>query len=326
MNFSKLNWLCCLCVALLLAACQQDTILDVELPDESPKLVVNSLFNPDSLWTVQVSQTVPLLGTDKPQEVANARVEIIADGAVIEVLPYLAERQVVSRSFSSTAIYQSQTEKPEAGKQYAIRVTAPELDAITASDAIPEPVNIVSSAYRDAIASDVVGPLSEIRLTFEDPAGIQNFYNLRVHNRGIDRETNFIGSSSYGFTVISDLQDEFLGADPDAFLGDDKLFHADTDGVSFSDSFFDGETKEIVLQLRGGSVCGTGGPSSYQCQAVVELSTISEAFYRYHRTLQLQNETEQNPFAESVRIQSNIENGLGIFAGYDTDIWIHEIQ
>ena len=311
-----------LILSLLLSACQQDLILDVEIPEEEAALVVNSLFNPDSLWKVQVSHTTPLLGFEKPQEVSDARVELLENGSVIEVLSYSGERQVNGRGFASTGIYRSSGLYPEVGKTYQIRVSAPSFDPVSASDAIPESVSIHASSYRKNVASDVVGPLDEIRLTFQDPAGEPNFYNIRVHSRVHDTSTGLTGSYSYGFSIISDVRDDFFGADPDQFLGDDKLFEADTDGLSFSDSFFDGQEKEIVLQLRGDNACGTSF-AAIECQAVVELSTISESFYQYHRTLQLQNQTEQNPFAESIRVSSNVDNGIGIFAGYNTDVWIH---
>lgn len=311
-----------LALFLLLSSCQEDLILDVDIPEEEAVLVVNSLFNPDSLWMVQVSSTTSLLGLEKPQEVSDARVELMEDGTVIEVIPYFGERQVVGRGFASTGIYRSSALYPEVGKTYRIRVSASSFDPVSASDAIPEGVDIRSSSYIKNVGSDIVGPLDEIRISFQDPADEANFYNLRVHSRSLDTTTGFIGSSAYGFSIISDLKDDFFGADPDQFLGEDKLFEADTDGLSFSDEFFDGQEKEIVLQLRGGDVCGSG-PVPFECQAVVELSAISETFYRYHRTLQLQNKTEQNPFAESIQVSSNLDNGVGIFAGYNTDIWIH---
>lgn len=310
--------LCLTCM--LISACQEDLILDVDVPESDATLVVNSLFNPDSLLMVQVSQTVPLLGIEKPQEVSDARVELMQDGIVKEVLPYAGKRQVVGRGFASTGIYRSSSFYPEVGKTYRIRVSASSFDPVSASDAIPKGVDILSSSYRKNVASDVVGPLDEIRFTFQDTADETNFYNLRVHSRSFDTTTGSISSYTYGFSIISDLKDDFFGADPDQFLGEDKLFEADTDGLSFSDGFFDGQEKEIVLQLRGGDVCGS---AAFECQAVVELSAISETFYRYHRTLQLQNKTEQNPFAESIQVSSNMDNGVGIFAGYNTDIWIH---
>jgi hypothetical protein len=211
------------------------------------------------------------------------------------------------------------------GRAYGIRVTADGYAPVTGRGSVPGPVAIRAGAYRDNVATDQVGTLAEVRLTFDDPAGEANYYNLRVHSRGVDKASGFVFSIAYGFTVVSDLQDDFFGADPDDFLGDDDIFAVKEDGVTFSDAFFDGERKEIVLQMRGGGPCGFDGSETLVCQTVAELSTVTEDFYRYHRTLQLQNEASENPFADPVRILSNMDNEMGVFAGYNTALWIYEL-
>ena len=320
-------------LTILLAACQQDLIIDADIPEPDAELVVNGLFRPDSLWEVYVNTTTPLLGTTKPAAVADARVEILEGDQVIDVLTY--ERSLFSQTLphvffdpaqnrASMGRYRSQVKHPRVGTAYRIRVSAPGFAPVTGNGHIPRQVAILEGSYRRDVAADVVGALDEVRVRFEDPAGETNYYNLRVHHRGVDATSGFVGSVSYGFSVISDLQDDFFGADPDDFLGDRDLFEVKEDGVTFNDAFFDGQHKEIVLQVRGEAArgCATNGP--VVCQTIVELSSVSEAFYRYHRTLQLQSESAENPFAEPVRIFSNMDNGLGIFAGYNTARWVHE--
>lgn len=316
-----------------LTACQQDLILEVQLPEPEAELVVNSLFHPDSLWAVYVNTDTRLLGTAHPDAVTGARVEILDGDRVIEVLPY--DRTFSFSGFQiydgvgdfhegTVARYRSASLRPEVGRTYGIRVTADGYNAVTGSGSVPAHVPILAGTYRADVATDQIGTLDEVRITFDDPPGEANFYNLRVHTRGLDKATGFVGTLAYGFTVVSDLQDDFFGADPDDFLGDNDIFEVKEDGVTFSDAFFDGKRKEIVLQVRGGSPCGFSSSQDQVCQTVVELSAVTEAFYRYHRTLQLQNEAAENPFAEPVRILSNMDNEMGVFAGYNTALWIHE--
>ena len=318
---------------LVLGACQQDLIINADLPEPQAELVVNSLFQPDSLWEVYVNTSTPLVGAVAPDAVASARVEILEGEQVIEVLPFDKNFFIEALPFEGTAPggrvarYRSQTTRPEAGKRYGIRVAAEGYEAVTGTDAVPHPVPIIASTFTDNVGTDEVGTLAEVRLTFADPPGETNYYNLRVHQRGFDKNRAApSGSQTWGFSIISDLQDDFFGADPNDFLGNGEIFEAKEDGVTFSDVFFDGQRKEVVLQVRGGATCGfvSAPDDSLVCQAVVELSTVTEAFYRYHRTLQLQNEAAENPFAEPVRILSNMNNDIGIFAGYNTDLWIHE--
>ena len=50
---------------------------------------------------------------------------------------------------------------------------------------------------------------------------------------------------------------------------------------------------------------------------VIELRTVSEAYYLYHITLSRQVNTD-NPLSEGVVVYDNVENGEGIFAGYSS--------
>ena len=319
----------------LLSACQEDLILNADLPEPDAELVVSGLFEPDSPWTVYVNTNTPLVGTAAPEAVISARVEILEGEQVIEALPFdkslfleaLPFEGVTATSGGTIARYRSQAQRPEVGKDYRIRVSAEGYDTVTGADVVPRRVPIIASTFTDHVGTDEVGTLAEVRLSFDDPASETNYYNLRVHQRGFDKKNERVsGSQSWGFSVISDLQDDFFGADPDDFLGDGEIFEANEDGVTFSDVFFEGQQKEVVLQVRGGAACGSVSQNddSLVCQTVVELSAVTEAFYRYHRTLQFQNEASENPFAEPVSIMSNLNNGMGIFAGYNTALWIHE--
>ncbi|MEO1434434.1 MAG: DUF4249 family protein, partial [Bacteroidota bacterium] len=48
----------------------------------------------------------------------------------------------------------------------------------------------------------------------------------------------------------------------------------------------------------------------------IEVRSVSEAYYRYQRTLVLFDFNRGDPFAEPVTIFNNVEAGLGNFAGY----------
>ena len=324
-----------LATLLLLSACQEDLILNTEVPAPDAELVVSGLFQPDSLWVIYVNTNTPLVGTTAPEAVPTARVEILEGEQGIEVVPFDANlflealpfEGVTATSGGTIARYRSRTKRPEVGKTYGVRVSAEGFEPVTGVDVVPERVPIIGSTFAENVGADEVGPLAEVRLTFNDPVGETNYYNLRVLQRGFDKKSGqSTGSLSWGFSVISDLQDDFFGADPDDFLGDGEIFEAKEDGVTFSGVFFEGQQKEIVLQVRGGAACGSvsANDGSLVCQTVVELSAVTEAFYRYHRTLQFQNEASENPFAEPVSIMSNMDNGMGIFAGYNTAFWIHE--
>ncbi len=47
----------------------------------------------------------------------------------------------------------------------------------------------------------------------------------------------------------------------------------------------------------------------------VFLYRVDEHYYEYHRSLELVSQIEENPFAEPANVYTNIEGGLGVFAG-----------
>jgi len=52
----------------------------------------------------------------------------------------------------------------------------------------------------------------------------------------------------------------------------------------------------------------------------IQLFTTDYHYYQYHTTIE--NYESGNPFAEPSRIYSNVENGYGVFAGYQKSVFI----
>ncbi|MEM8484992.1 MAG: DUF4249 domain-containing protein [Bacteroidota bacterium] len=339
MSFQRFAFIGLLAITIGSMGCQEDFILEASLPEPEPALVVNGIFQPDSLIEVYVNTNAPLIGSNKPQAVTNARVAVLADGEVLEVLPYKdlfwlnggfiltplpTDSPGNNESNRLVARYKSKTFRPVAGQTYSVEVSAEGYETVTGTDHIPAPVAIQEAVYTPQTASDELGVRGEIRIVFDDPAGEDNYYNLRHHYRTIDTLTTFIISTTSGFELVSNLQDDLFGADPDDLIGDNNPSQIQDDGITFSDAFFDGERKEIVIEVAD-DICGasTNSPPELQCQQVIEFSTVTQSFHDYHRTLKLQNESLQNPFAEAVRIKTNMSNNIGVFAGMHPAIWIH---
>ncbi|MCB0476306.1 MAG: DUF4249 family protein [Flavobacteriaceae bacterium] len=52
----------------------------------------------------------------------------------------------------------------------------------------------------------------------------------------------------------------------------------------------------------------------------MEFRTVSEDYYLYHSSITRQNYSEGSSFAEPVFVYNNIENGHGVFAGFNTSV------
>jgi hypothetical protein len=63
-----------------------------------------------------------------------------------------------------------------------------------------------------------------------------------------------------------------------------------------------------------------------QAELTYSLLHVDENYYRYHDSILRQDESEGNPFAEPVPIPTNINGGLGCFAGYNRSTVVVKIK
>ncbi len=60
---------------------------------------------------------------------------------------------------------------------------------------------------------------------------------------------------------------------------------------------------------------------TYEGEIYFNLKSVTESYYQYHTTSDLQDWNEGDPFAQPVQVFSNIPNGLGILMGSTLDIF-----
>ena len=68
---------------------------------------------------------------------------------------------------------------------------------------------------------------------------------------------------------------------------------------------------------REGNVIREAGDTTGMSTLHLVLRNTTEEYYNYNFTRDLQASVENNPFAQPVQVFDNVENGLGIFAGYN---------
>jgi len=75
--------------------------------------------------------------------------------------------------------------------------------------------------------------------------------------------------------------------------------------------------KEVSLFISYIPVMNKGSQTDYKEEYWLEVTGMSEDYYKYQKTYIKQVENKSNPFASVIEVQSNIQNGVGIFAGYN---------
>ena len=277
-------------LALLFWTCEREVEWDTS--DYEPKLVVNALFSPDSTWIVEVSESRPVTASTPAVPVEDAIVTVydVTDAEPLAVLSYS------SATSSNTSIYRSSGLKPVPGIRYQLTVEKADyaLPIESTSDLPPEPT-VTGYQLNTELLSNFEFRGS-IDLTFDNPAGETNYYHLVL------RRPQYIFENGNP-TLTGYTTEEFTLSN---FPGAIDFFQ---EGYLFTDEDFDGSSKTLTLQLNT-----TFNPLTEDYDHFfVELRGVSQDYYEYHRTA---NEQYYSPINKYVEIHSNIENGLGIFAGY----------
>ena len=294
---------------LLLAACE--TAVEIELPEEEPRLVLNSLFQAGSLWAVEVSESQSVLSDEGLALIPSATVEILEGGEVVETLAY--EPSPADRPFVP-ALYRSRGHRPEPGRTYTVRASAPGFPTAEATTSVPIPPPLSLRIDRVQLREDLSPGVQEhgLSITFFDPDSAANYYALAVYR--VINARNAEGSDVYGSIGFSS-GDAVLRENR---LVDDDFFEVDGDPLYdrayFSDASIDGQAH--TFKIRTATFDEEGVDEQY----FVVLESLSSDFYEYLRTREISDYTGENPFAEPVSVYSNIQEGFGIFAGFSTSM------
>ena len=269
-----------------LSACEQ--IIEPDLPDHTPRLTLQAFFTTDSTWVAFVGRSAGILESLPSHErsVAEATVELLSGDQVIDELKF----------FQRERVYVWEKAPLQAGKSYSLRVSVPGFATIRATDAIPRPVPIAIASYHvnTSVRSEsaIKGDLS-IKLEIQDPPGETNYYQIHL------------------FALFSTGREEgsFWTKDPSIIADNNEAAFFGT-APFFTDALFDGQTHEIELSSNYNVTEDT--------RLFLQVLDISETYYEYVKSAKLHEFTQDNPFAEPVSVYSNVEDGYGIFAGYNS--------
>ncbi len=262
-------------------------IREVEMDtDQIPKqLVVNCFFTEGQAFMVDVSRLAAYPDTtDRAQ--TNVTVKIFADGNLLGQLPH-----------TGNGLYSNKNIVPQRGKAYSVEVSVPGYPTATATDSLPAKVPIRgielrrnAGVYDDGLTYD------EIAVAFKDTIGA-NYYGLMNYD--------------YGTYSQKWWPSHMFSSDP-AIVAEGISLSDYPEFLIFNDEIFTGQ--EYKLRFNVGDCCDYDYINS-----IIYLETYTYSGYHYKkRLLKHKPYTYQDPFEpyEPVPLYTNIQNGLGIFAGY----------
>jgi hypothetical protein len=154
-------------------------------------------------------------------------------------------------------------------------------------------------------------------MNFNDPESSQNYYLIETYS-----------VNEYLVIKNSDTTDYELDTTKQYMILTDEVFQ---NGGSpwreqglFNDLLFNGQNKSLEIEIPNYNETGNeiGYQWSYKTLSLrLYLHNISKSYYYYRTSLELYQSASGNPFAQPVQVYSNIENGFGVFAGSQINIF-----
>ena len=275
-----------------LLSCQK--LIELEEQEFTEQLVLYCLMSVDekpswamSHTSIELTHTLDILDSSRTYEGVNgAQIALYENDSFIEY----AEESTILGSYSFRR-------NIKANATYKIMVNANGYPPVSTEHTTPKILNNVEIR---TISPKPVGSLTEpnlYRLTYEidDPLGA-NYYVA---------DFNIVYTTKNGETLFPvKFWEVSSSLDP--------LEEKDTTRV-FSDENFDGLHHARTIEFN---YANEDNFKSDHIDFVLTLMHVSESYYLYHRTLELQSNSNEYRFTEPVQVYSNINGGIGLFASY----------
>ncbi len=292
-------------IIILSVSCERDVIVDV--PSQTPKLVVNGLIRVNTAFRITVSKTAGILDSTSraSYKVANAMVQLYENNVLKDTLVYDAT--------SNTYLVKRNT-RPQSGNTYKLMADATGFTTAQAETVTPAAVSIQSLTRRINVKKDASGNyLDEVKITFTDDGLTTNYYIIKVKRPQSFSSTGTTEYSGIYCMHSSDIDIERRNnGDPTDFENcvNQEFFMRDKN--------FNGRTKEILLFIQHSDIEPVLHPfTNKYLKPIVELHTITYDHYKYRKSFDAYRDAEDNPFAEPVLVYSNVKNGYGVFSTFD---------
>ncbi len=270
-------------------ACESDDTY-YNLSDTENILVVYCLFNPDSVWKASVSKLDSLLGSSSESSlwITNAEILLYEGSNILDTLQLQKNNEYVSlKGF-----------KPEYDKQYMINIKCPDYDDVYSDyQALPEPIVINSMDYLDYLPEDTY----PYELYLDQESNQTTYHSVSVN---LKNES----SGQYYKVFTSDNQFENRGWGNISETTKDYFVEYYSWNCSVLESLSSGN---LTLELA----------FTPEDADLLNIYTINETYTLYEISYaEYDNDITLAYFLNSYNIYTNLEGGIGLFAGYTSNV------
>ncbi|WP_381508633.1 DUF4249 domain-containing protein [Spirosoma flavum] len=299
----------CLTAIILLGNCSslRNEVDPSQLGLASPKLVVSGYLSPqDTILAVKVTRSNTVVGDSLSllqmgNNITDATVTLSEGSRSVTLLynsSYSSTDSVAQHYYSANA----RLLPIIVGHTYTLNVVTANGQRASSTCTIPGPVSPTTITF-DSLTENRGRFQSRryyVLTRWQDPAGQPNYYQVA----GYFRYT----------TQCTTCQVAQFGTFPLSFDDDNR-------GL-FSDAGVDGTTMISGRAYMTSSSLTNDQLTNFYSQyktasVIVNLMSVDQTFYQFQGAVIRQRRVRNNPFAEPVLIPSNINGGLGCFAGYN---------
>lgn len=280
----------------LICACTKEVNLnDI---DVEQYIVVNSLFTSNEYLTVNICKTGANLLNPEITAITDARVILWNNNEIIEELTH-----------DSVGYYSNKTYKLQEDKEYTITVDVKGFKQVKATDIIPKKVPVLN--HNVELNNYILDyqTFSTLMFTFSDPLVTENYYIINI----VFEEISNTDTNIYSTVIRSD--DDFIFFDENNVpsFGLDSYFY-----LLFDDNNIDPQTTKTTINYF--EINQTDSLST----KILKFHSVSKNMYLYYKSANILGVIRDEPIFNQTNyyfnLYSNVQNGIGIFAGYNTTI------
>lgn len=283
------------------------------LPIDPPRLVVQAEAAEGDPWTVYLTHTYATLDTlayylRQPGNVPGATMTLYDNGSFSENLTATGPDSVMQKYVGSGS--------PQQGHTYMLKVEAPGYKPITSTYTQPLPVSIGNVEIRT----------TEARYYNFNSEGNQGQASYQFD---IDIEfTDVTGDNYYEFALIQSSDPDLKAAAyvSSAYLysrkANEQMNRKTRGGSMINDKAF--SEQKINLPLAAYLTSFTHDDTLDLPYVTIELRSLSKEYYDFKTYLAISNSND--PYAQPALMKTNVEGGLGLFAGYSASRYTFKLE
>lgn len=279
---------------ILFTSCE--TVIDMKLPEQPPKMVINSFFTPDSIMMLHLSKSQFVLKNQELKPITDGNISLFENGKFIGKFTHINKGFYYLPGFF-----------PKENTQYTLNAESSGLKSVEANEIIPpKPVinriELSSSFFEGINYKDFI-------IYIQDNANEENYYMVNL----IGKRYDYVYDS-----LTYDIIDSVEIYEQVNFNSQDLVFEEQvaSSQAIISDKIFNGSIYPLRLSVNEYNFDEYSNMGYFEI--TIQLKQISKAYAQY--VLTYSKNRYSDPFSQPVQVYSNVTNGFGIFAGYSSTL------